>query len=79
MGGCEVIEVKSSTFQMSKEGVNSSLKRYRVVRVKGDWRPQVLRICSSTDAAKAFSCGRASALSGIKSNLLNHKTYNRTG
>lgn len=42
VGDSEVRAVKSSTFQMSKEGVNSGLKSYQAVRAKGDWHPQVL-------------------------------------
>lgn len=55
---CGRLRGKSSTFPMSREGVNSGLKRYQVVRAKGDWCPEILSVCSSTDRA-AFSCQAA--------------------
>lgn len=38
---CGRLRGNSSTFQMSREGVNSGIKRYQVARAKGDWRPRV--------------------------------------
>lgn len=66
-------------FQMSKGGVHSGLKRPRVVGAKRIPLPQVRVVIKVLMEQHHLVAVLWSALSGIKSNLLNHKIEPPTG